>query len=77
MGMYESHAFSTYKIPQKLYNYLLPIYGICAPKQKANICERSNGFYFVGSKIDYTEMLQRSEFFRIDENIDLTTIKNI
>ena len=76
MGMYESHAFSSYKIPQNLYNYLLPIYGNCAPKHSANIHERNGSFYFVGNKNHYSEMLQRTEFFRIDEKINLSQLAN-
>ncbi len=71
MGQYKSWSFNNYEIPQKLYNYLLPVYGICAPKKDANIIERGNKFYFIGNKFDYSEMLIRSEFFRIDENIIL------
>lgn len=71
MGMYSSHSFNSYEIPKKLHDYLLPIYGICAPKQKSHVSQRNDIFYFVGSKYHYSEMLERSEFFRTDENIIL------
>jgi len=72
MGMYKSWAYRPYEIPQKLFNYLLPIYGKCgALKDIGTIEERSGKYFFHGSELDYKEMLQRSEFFIIDENITL------
>jgi hypothetical protein len=66
MGQYESWVFRPYKIPQKLYNYLFPVY------KKYRLEQRQDIFYFHGSKLDYKDMLERSEFFRIDENIILS-----
>ena len=71
MGMYSSHVFFSYEIPKKLYNYLLPIYGLCATRKEAHIHERNGKFYFVGNKYHYSQMLKETEFIRIDENIIL------
>jgi len=72
MGMYKSWAYRPYQIPQKLFNYLLPIYGKCGTLTESGIIEETSGnFFFHGSQHDYKEMLKRTEFFRIDENINL------
>lgn len=63
MGMYESWSYSSYEISKEVYDYLLPVYGICAKDNgfscKATMYVRNGHYFFCGSSFDYAEMLRR------------------
>ena len=52
---------SSYELTKKQYDYLLPIYGICAP-QKTQLLERQGRYSFIGTYVEYTEALNRCKY---------------
>ena len=70
MSDYRCFAFSNYEIDKEIYNYLLPIYGICAFENGFKKNESSSfifvseeKYFFCGTPRDYKEMEERCRFF--------------
>lgn len=51
----------SYGLTKKQHDYLLPIYGICAP-QKTQLLERQERHYFIGTYLEYVEALNRCAY---------------
>lgn len=51
----------SFKITEKQYNYLLPVYGIAA-QGVTRLLARRSAFYFIGTQADYVEMLERCAY---------------
>lgn len=73
MGNYSSRAFRNYGLNKEIYDFLLPVYGLCAEdngfKRGSSdpfIVERSGMYFFCGTRWDYKEMLERCEYQLID-----------
>lgn len=69
MSEYRCFAFSNYEIDKETYNYLLPIYGICAfengfkrNKSSPFIFVNNEKCFFCGTLEDYKEMAERCRF---------------
>lgn len=52
------HRDKSFRITEKQYNYLLPVFGIAAQGQTRLLAQGCN-FYFIGTDEDYLDMLNR------------------
>ncbi len=65
--MYGSHAIRVFQIEQPIYNYLLPVYGICADNKVNSypmVSSMADKYFFYGTIYDHKEMLNRISFFK-------------
>ena len=51
-----------FKITKEQYNYLLPIYGICAGNKSGIIREQNGAYLFFGSYKEYQFLIRRCAY---------------
>lgn len=51
----------SYTLTEKQYDYLLPIFGICAPGV-TKLLHRQNRYFFIGTYEEYMDALNRCKY---------------